>query len=247
MSDPRTNHDAHDPQLIAALLDRDLAADDGAVGRALLASCAACAALHADLVALASATRRMPLPERPRDFRLRPADAQRLRPNLVRRILGVLGTPRDSLSRPLAMGLTTIGLAGLLVGTVPAVLPIGGAATGALETVGRATDVQGDNYAISAAPEPGDQGASGGGAEAPAASAPAAAAPSAAPPAPAGGDVGQIEDGPEADPLGDGSDPSLALAPDPSGLSTVIVVSGSLLIAGLGLFALRWTSRRFGG
>jgi hypothetical protein len=39
----------------------------------------------------------------------------------------------------------------------------------------------------------------------------------------------------------------VSLAPDSTGLSLPIVLSGSLLIVGLGLFALRWTSRRFGG
>jgi hypothetical protein len=41
--------------------------------------------------------------------------------------------------------------------------------------------------------------------------------------------------------------PEVALAPDSSGVSQLVVMSGSLLIVGLGLFALRWTSRRFGG
>jgi hypothetical protein len=30
-------------------------------------------------------------------------------------------------------------------------------------------------------------------------------------------------------------------------VSQLVVISGTLLIIGLGLFALRWTSRRFGG
>jgi hypothetical protein len=33
---------------------------------------------------------------------------------------------------------------------------------------------------------------------------------------------------------------------DASGLSILLVVAGSLLIVGLGLFALRWSARRFG-
>ena len=38
-----------------------------------------------------------------------------------------------------------------------------------------------------------------------------------------------------------------SLSEDSTGVSVLIVISGTLLIIGLGLFALRWTSRRFGG
>ncbi len=44
-----------------------------------------------------------------------------------------------------------------------------------------------------------------------------------------------------------GENPAVALAPDPTGLSLPIVLSGTLLIIGLGLFAMRWSARRFGG
>ena len=38
-----------------------------------------------------------------------------------------------------------------------------------------------------------------------------------------------------------------SVADDRTGASQLVVISGTLLIVGLGLFALRWTSRRFGG
>ena len=38
-----------------------------------------------------------------------------------------------------------------------------------------------------------------------------------------------------------------SVADDSTGASQLVVISGTLLIVGLGLFALRWTSRRFGG
>ena len=126
-----TSHATHDPLLVAALIDRDLSGPEHERARALVADCSACAELHADLRSLAGATRALPTPPRPLDFTLSPADVERLRPNLVRRLLGAIGTSRDSFSRPLAMGLTTLGLAGLLVATVPAVLPSGGGGTGA--------------------------------------------------------------------------------------------------------------------
>jgi anti-sigma factor RsiW len=124
---PTTTHTEHDLLLVAALADRELDGEEAERGRAQVAACTECAALHAELVSLATATRALPPVSRPRDFRLRPADAERLRPNLVRRILGSFGTARDGFSRPLAMGLTTLGLAGLLIGVVPGALPAGGA------------------------------------------------------------------------------------------------------------------------
>ena len=42
--------------VIAALLDRDLAGEERAIAEARIASCASCAALHADLLALSLAT-----------------------------------------------------------------------------------------------------------------------------------------------------------------------------------------------
>ena len=71
----------------------------------------------------------LPAIERPRDFQLRPEDAQRLRPNRIRRLFGSFGTARDGFSRPLALGLTTLGLAGLMVGILPGTLSFGGASS----------------------------------------------------------------------------------------------------------------------
>ncbi len=45
---------------------------------------------------------------------------------------------------------------------------------------------------------------------------------------------------------GDAPIDALAIRDDASGLSTLIVVAGILLIIGLGLFGLRWTARRLG-
>ena len=133
---PTTTHTEHDLLFVAALADRALDGVDAERGRAQVATCTDCAAVLAVLVSLAWATRALPPVSRPRDFRLRPADAERLRPNLVRRVLGSFGTARDGFSRPLAMGLTTLGLAGLLIGVVPGALPgdgTGGAGAAATE------------------------------------------------------------------------------------------------------------------
>ncbi len=258
LTDPALDHAAHDLLLVAEAADRD--------GRlpASLAACAECQALHTDLVALAAAVPTAALPARPRDYALTEADAARLRPAGWRRWLAAIGTSRDAVTRPLAVGLTTIGLAGLLVATIPGALSSGASTAGA-------------------APE---QSAAGEAAGAPAAAAPstvAAAAASAAPalpapaqPVPAAGaattealEFGKGTEAPisEADGVFSGGDDTnattstagarqdaptdtattdrlAAIRDDASGVSVLFVVAGALLIVGLGLFGLRWSARR---
>ena len=78
MADDRTRHDRHDPELIAALLDREASASERAEADDRRRSCPDCAALYADLLALAEAVREAPAPRRVRDFALSAADADRL-------------------------------------------------------------------------------------------------------------------------------------------------------------------------
>ena len=244
-----SDHGRHDLLAVAALADRDTTDEEAARALAQVDACTECATLHAELISLATSTRQLPAIERPRDFQLRPEDAQRLRPNRFRRLFGSFGTVRDGFSRPLAMGLTTLGIAGLMLGILPGTLSLGGAASGPTSAPA-ASEV--DQF---------DAGAS----------APAAGgAPELAPEAtnrleqqfagdqaalrPLG--VGELEaDGP-AGPVaiagepqsGTGEGQSLtSVADDSTGASQLVVISATLLIVGLGLFALRWTSRRFGG
>jgi len=112
-------HEAHDLLLIAALAAGDLDAPDRPRAEALVAGCAECSALAADLEAIARATAELPAPRRPRDFFVRPADAERLRPNRLRRLAAAIAGPRVHLARPLAGGLMMIGFAGLLVASLP--------------------------------------------------------------------------------------------------------------------------------
>ena len=118
----RSRHRRHDSLRIAAAVDRDSDVRPSLV-RTLLATCLECARLHADLLSLALALPAAATPARPRDFTLTEADAERLRPRGLRRWLGLIGTSRDTITRPLAIGFTTLGLAGLLVATVPGALP----------------------------------------------------------------------------------------------------------------------------
>ena len=160
MSDPltptSTDHTSHDRLLIAGLVDRSpdaLTPDERRHALAQVASCTECRSLLADLRALSSALPTTSTPPRPRDFSLTPADADRLRPRGLRWMLGLIGTPRDSFTRPLALGLTTLGIVGLLVASLPGAL--GGFASSAggapvLSAVGNAIG----EAAGSAAPAP---------------------------------------------------------------------------------------------
>ncbi|HSH32322.1 MAG TPA: hypothetical protein VLB31_01740, partial [Actinomycetota bacterium] len=126
-----SDHGRHDLLAVAALADRDTTGEEAARALAQVDACTECATLHAELISLATSTRQLPAIERPRDFKLRPEDAQRLRPNRFRRLFGSFGTVRDGFSRPLAMGLTTLGIAGLMLGILPGTLSFGGATSSA--------------------------------------------------------------------------------------------------------------------
>jgi len=130
MSNPATAHAAHDELLIARLFGDDVADGERAVALKLVAGCDDCAAIFADLGSIATATAALPVPPRPRDFSLTPADTARLRParSGLRRILG-LG-PRRSFGGALA----ALGLSGLLLTSVLSSLPAAGIASTALDT-----------------------------------------------------------------------------------------------------------------
>ena len=242
----RSRHRRHDSLLIAAAVDRDSDVRPSLV-RALLATCLECARLHADLLSLALALPAAATPARPRDFTLTEADARRLRPRGLRRWLGLIGTSRDTITRPLAIGFTTLGLAGLLVATVPGALP-GFGVTATLSTVGSGRSA---DESVSAAP-----------AASAAPEAAGAAAPSSeslqmsAPPVPAddgnlfgGSDSGDLKSqGADRDLAGDSAAEEryseLATGESSSRGVPMLVLGGGLMsIVGLGLFALRWKAR----
>ena len=130
---PASDHASHDTILVSSLADHSLPASERAAAEALVATCSQCADLQADLLALRAATRAMPTPARPTDYTLTERDAARLRSGGWRRFVAILGTSRDALSRPLAVGLTTLGLAGLLVSAAPSFM-MGSASSGAAPT-----------------------------------------------------------------------------------------------------------------
>jgi hypothetical protein len=222
-------HAAHDPTIIAALAARtpDLSEEQMVSAREQLAACSPCTDLLADLVTLQTVLPTTSTPARPRDFSLTPADAARLRGGGWRRILGFFGSARDNISRPLAIGFTTLGIAGLLVAALPSMYADGGATI--LSTVGAPVEQAApapaevpESNRLSVSADPGssmtDEGVF------------------------AGGNPDELGSAGGGDIAGDGS--AFALRGDASGLSAVFVLAGTLLIAGLGLFALRWSARR---
>lgn len=94
---------------------------------ATIGTCPACRTLHLDLLTLQGALRVAWVPRRTMDLRLTLADAARLRRRRWRQLLGMVGSPRDALTRPFALSFTGLGLAGLLLTAVPAGLPMGAA------------------------------------------------------------------------------------------------------------------------
>ena len=118
--DPRASHAAHDTLLIAALAADDLTAAARSDAEARRTACPECAALYADLVAIAAATKALPAPARPRSFTLAPEQAARLAPSPWRRLVAGIGNP-TGFARPLAATFTTLGIAGLLLTALPAV------------------------------------------------------------------------------------------------------------------------------
>jgi hypothetical protein len=222
-------HAAHDLTIIAALAARtpDLSETQLSAARDQLAACNVCTDLLADLVTLQTVLPTTMTPARPRDFSLTPADAARLRSRGMRRILGFFGSARDNVSRPLAIGFTTLGIAGLLVAALPSMYTDGGATI--LSTVG--APVQQAAPAPAEVPESNRQSLS---------AAPGSSVTDES--VFAGGNPEELGSAGGGDIAGDGS--LLAQRDDATGLSAVFVLAGTLLIAGLGLFALRWSARR---
>ncbi len=249
--------------LVVELDAGDLAGAELARAEQLRATCAGCAALAADLGAIRAAMTALPVPARPRDYRLSPEDAARLRPSAWRRFRDWLAAPGSTV-RPLATGLATLGVVGLLV---TAGLPgLGGFGAGgaAVSAVGAPVENA----------RPADVQAGDGQTSAPAFASPPYAAPAqSAPPAPAASPIRGTAPAPgetdRAVMAGSGASPAptdernggvagaetsggeKAAAPEAAadavssgGLPAGVVISLALLFAGAGLFAARILARR---
>lgn len=186
----------------------------------------------------------------------------------------MIGTRRDLFTRPLAMGFTTLGIVGLLVGTLPSMFT--GSTAQTLSTVGSAVGSQSPTDDAAAAPAPAASAAAESTASAPAALAapPSAAASAGAAQNDTGTVQGQATASDDRDIAGrpdegetfagtdhgertSASDPGvgagvppessdLKVVEDAPRVSALIVVAGGLLVVGLALFGLRWRTRHLG-
>jgi hypothetical protein len=214
----RSDHRDHDRFLVASLLDPDVPAESRSRAEALVASCPACAELLADLRAIAAATAALPVRPRPRDFRLSPETAARLRPGGWRRLVAALGAPRLGVLRPMGAALATLGLAGLLLTATP----LGAGLLGTAATGPEASSAAGKGSGAYELLGPNEVGASPG--------APAAGAPSPE-------IVAQGEDA-NRSAAGGGAEPAAG-----AGLWLGLLF-GLLVVLGLGLLVLRLAAER---
>ena len=255
-------HAQHDPLLVVSLAAGDITADERNRAASLIADCAACARLHDDLLAIARATATLPAALRPRDFQLTPEQAARLRPGGWRRFVAAFASPRLAMTRQLGVGLTTLGLAGLLVSVLPTV-QLGG--------MGGAAAMPAPEQVFS-----GTDDSSGSGVELAPGAAAASAAPSAAPISVVGGEASASQDravhpdttsakpssARSAAGVNQGAQPTATdvaiLAPaerlasdgtttDGTGASLIVVASAILLAAGLALLVARRIARSMTG
>ena len=125
------DHAGHDRQLIVGYASGDLPSEEVPAAHELVERCRRCAALVDEIGLLrTSLARDLPSPRRPRDFRLRPEDAERLRGNLLQRLLRRIGGPALAMVQPLAGAAVMIGL--LLIIATAALPAFSGASGGAL-------------------------------------------------------------------------------------------------------------------
>jgi hypothetical protein len=123
-------HDDHDAFLVAALAAGDLDGDELRSATRQVAECGSCAELAADLRSIASATATLPPARRTRDYTISTDQAAKLRRGGWRGLVAAITAPRSVLAPRLAATLTTLGVAGLLLASVPGIALNGGAATG---------------------------------------------------------------------------------------------------------------------
>lgn len=110
------DHDDHDRLLVVHLAADDLSHDERPAAESLRASCADCAALVDDVRRISLATARLPLPRRPRDFRLTPTQARQARGSILRRLMERLSAPGLGVLQPLGAAAVAIGFVLVVVG-----------------------------------------------------------------------------------------------------------------------------------
>jgi hypothetical protein len=128
------SHARHDRFAIANALG-------GGVLPQTVPTCPSCGALHRDLLSIQTAIRHAWTPRRPRDLRLQRGDLAGRHGGVWQRLVDAFGSTRDTVTRPLAFGLTSVGIAGLIITNVsfgPVSFGLGGASAAASPEVNHA-------------------------------------------------------------------------------------------------------------
>lgn len=151
-------HRRHDESLVVRLFGGDVSEPERERALALVADCDACAALFADLGAIASATAALPVSPRPRDFTLCADDAELLRPTTRRGLARLAGLGRV---RSLGGSLVALGLAGfIVVAGVSAIAPPARDTVASAPGPAYAAGLQGEGQRSAATNSPGSSASS---------------------------------------------------------------------------------------
>lgn len=120
-----SEHLRHDRLLIARYAAGDSYPTEVEEARALIAACTECAALADDIRVVSRAMAQMPVPARPRDFRITAEQADRLRGSWLERVMRRFAGPGLGTLRPVAGVALSIGLVMAVAGTMPSLAPAG--------------------------------------------------------------------------------------------------------------------------
>lgn len=126
MADQTPFHGRHEVELVAAHAAGEATGAEAIRAQDLIDACDACFDLARDLRAITLHVQSLPSAARvattqtaPRDFRLTPEQAERLLPGSpVARLGSRVGAALASFGRPLGASMATLGVAGLLIGTL---------------------------------------------------------------------------------------------------------------------------------
>ena len=112
-------HNKHDRVLVARFAAGDAYPTEVSDAKRLVDGCDECAALAADIKLISARTSELPAPQRSRDFRITPEQADLLRGSWFERLMRGFSAPGWAFARPLAGAALAIGLAFVVIGALP--------------------------------------------------------------------------------------------------------------------------------
>ena len=110
-----SEHDRHDRLLVARYAAGDAYESEIVEAKDLVDNCDGCAALAADIRLISAKTAELPAATRPRDFRITPEQAEKLRGSWFDRLMRGFSSPGWSVVRPVAAASLAIGMVLIVV------------------------------------------------------------------------------------------------------------------------------------